>query len=77
MATKKELIKLINDFVGEGGYVPFEHGYRPHINAFGVGYGFIDHKLDSKTSLEDLTVAELQTTVNDLMGYWNYCHKEA
>lgn len=77
MRTKKELIKLIQDFIGEDGYVPFEHGYRPHINAYGVAYDHIDCRTGGKHCFEDMDEAQLTNIALDLLGYLNYCHLEA
>lgn len=38
--TKKEYIKAIKDFIGENGFMPFEHGYTSSI--------FLTHPKDNK-----------------------------
>lgn len=77
--TKEELIKNIQDFIGEGGYVPFEHGYRPHINSYGVGYDYMHLRIPQgkKAYFKNMTVEQLQAIVNDLFAYLNYCQNEA
>ena len=78
MRSKKELIRIIRDFIGEDGYVSFEHGFEPGFNAVGVGYGYVDLRIPidgkRKSFFKDMTPQQLTMIVIDLMRYLNYCH---
>ena len=80
--NKKVLIDKIKEFVGEGGLVPFEHGFpKPLVRAkkiwgvndttalcVGSPYGF---------PLEMLNDFELERINNTLHKYLKYCQTEA
>lgn len=77
MKTKEELIQTIQEFIGEGGYVAFEHGYEPGFNAVGVAYDHVDRRIpldgQSKSYFKDMTEAQLTMLSLDLVRYMNYC----
>lgn len=77
MFNKEILIRTIQDFVGEGGYVPFEHGFRPSFNAYGVAYDHIDRRIpldgERKAYFKDMTENQLVAIIIDLMRYLNFC----
>ena len=78
MRTKEELIQTIQEFVGEGGYVPFEHGFKPGFNAYGVAYDHVDLRIpldgERKFYFKDMSEMQLTAIIVDLMRYMNYCH---
>ena len=70
----------IRDFVGKDGYIPFEHGYRPAINAYAVDYEGIylraaEGAVKKKRILkyEDMDTKMLTAVILDLFRYLNYC----
>lgn len=77
MRTKEELIKIIQEFVGEDGYVAFEHGFEPGFNAVGVAYDHTDRRIplkgERKAYFKDMTAQQLTMLVLDLVRYLNYC----
>jgi hypothetical protein len=77
MKTKEELIRTIQDFIGEGGYVSFEHGYEPGFNAVGVAYDHVDRRIlfdgQSKSYFKDMNESQLTMLALDLLRYLNYC----
>jgi hypothetical protein len=77
MRTKEELIKTIKEFIGEDGYVAFEHGFRPGFNAYGVAYDHVDLRMaikgKRKSYFEDMTPQQLTMLLVDLVRYLNYC----
>lgn len=77
--TRDELIKEIQEFVGEGGYVAFEHGFRPNINSYGVGYDYMHLRMPmgEKRYFKDMDEAQLQNLLFVLFRYLNYCQKYA
>lgn len=78
METRENLIRMIQEFVGEGGYVAFEHGYKPTMAIYGVGYDYVDRRMfkgkDRKGYFQDMNTQALQNIVNELFNYYNYCH---
>lgn len=78
MRTKEELIQTIQEFVGEGGYVAFEHGFEPGFNAYGVAYDHTDRRIplngERKAYFKDMNEMQLTAIIIDLMRYMNYCH---
>lgn len=78
MRSKKELIQTIQEFVGEDGYIAFEHGFEPGFNAVGVAYDHVDRRVpldgQKKSYFKDMTPQQLTMIVIDLMRYLNYCH---
>ena len=71
----------IRDFVGEDGYIPFEHGYNPAINAYAVDYEGIHLRAAQGTAkrkrvlkYEDMDTKMLTAVILDLFRYLNYCH---
>lgn len=78
MKTKEELIQIIQEFVGEGGYVAFEHGFKPGFNAYGVAYDHTDRRIplngERKAYFKDMNEAQLTMIALDLLRYLNYCH---
>jgi hypothetical protein len=78
MKTKEELIQIIQEFIGEGGYVAFEHGFEPGFNAVGVAYDHVDRRIpidgQSKSYFKDMNESKLTMLALDLMRYENYCH---
>jgi hypothetical protein len=77
MRTKEELIQTIQDFIGEGGYVAFEHGFEPGFNAVGVAYDHVDRRIpldgQNKSYFKDMNEMQLTAIVIDLTRYLNYC----
>ena len=77
MRTKEELIQTIQEFIGEGGYVAFEHGFEPGFNAVGVAYDHVDRRIpldgQSKSYFKDMNEMQLTAIVVDLTRYLNYC----
>ena len=73
--NRERLIKDIQEFVGAGGYVAFEHGYKPTIAAYGVGYDHIDRQLKPrKVYFEEMNEVQLTNIILELFRYMNYCH---
>ena len=79
--SKEERIKIIQEFVGEGGYIAFEHGFRPNFNAYGIAYDHIDRRipLDGERIhyFKDMTNEQLDVIALDLIRYMNYCRNHA
>ena len=77
---KERLIQDIKDFVGEGGNIPFEHGYKPSLNASEVtSEGIIlrqpiSPKKGRKMSFEEMDEKMLTNVILELFRYYNYCH---
>ena len=79
-ARKERLLKDIREFVGVGGNVPFEHGFRPDFNASEVTDTEVvlrkpvgrEHR--RRIPLVELDADALLTIVLDLFRYQNYCH---
>lgn len=74
MYSKKELIKLIVDFIGPGGRLPFEHGFIPHMNVSEV----TDHSVivrgdQREISLESMEERSLTSLILTIFDYQNYC----
>lgn len=78
MRTKSDLIRIIQEFVGEDGYIPFEHGFKPGFNAYGVAYDHVDRRIPldgkRKSYFADMTAQQLTAILIDLIDYDNYCH---
>jgi len=78
MRSKEELITTIQEFIGEGGYVAFEHGFTPGFNAYGVAYDHVDRRIplggERKSYFKDMTEMQLTAIIIDLMRYQNYCY---
>ena len=78
MRTKEELIQAIQEFIGEDGYVAFEHGFEPGFNAVGVAYDHVDRRIpldgQSKSYFKDMNEMQLTAIAIDLVRYMNYCH---
>ena len=77
MRPKEELIQTIQEFIGEGGYVAFEHGFEPGFNAVGVAYDHVDRRIPldgkNKSYFKDMNEMQLTAIVVDLTRYLNYC----
>ena len=77
MRTKEELIQTIQEFIGEGGYVAFEHGFEPGFNAVGVAYDHVDRRIPldgkDKSYFKDMNENQLTAITIDLLRYLNYC----
>ena len=74
-------LKEIKDFIGNGGYVPFEHGFKPllRINArrvYAVNQYYIFY-LGGKKRLEELQETQLEAIYKELNRYLKYCQEEA
>ena len=79
LSRKERLIKDIREFVGRGGYVPFEHGFRPSINAQAVDENGIVLACRLGRGRRRIEFAEMDETtltnvVINLFRYVNYCH---
>ena len=78
MRSKEELITAIQEFIGVGGYVAFEHGFTPGFNAYGVAYDHVDRRIpldgERKSYFKDMTEMQLTAIIVDLMRYQNYCY---
>ena len=79
MRTKSDLIRIIQEFVGEGGYIPVtEHGFKPSIQIYGVAYDHVDRTMTSGKYrmgyFADMTAEELTEVILNLVDYENYCH---
>ena len=75
------VLKEIKDFIGNGGYVPFEHGFKTslRINArrvYAVDQYYIFY-LGGKKKLEELQEKQLEEIYNELNRYLKYCQEEA
>ena len=77
MTNKEQLIKDIQDFVGEGGYVAFEHGYNPTMAIYGVAYNYVDRTMASgkwrQGYFHEMSEEELTNIILELFRYMNYC----
>lgn len=82
-SEKDTLIRAIREFVGPGGCIAFEHGFRPKLNAqmvtdkevilrFAIGK---DKK--KKLPLENMDIDMLKTIIIDIFMYQNHCHLNA
>ena len=79
MRTKEELIRTLQEYIGEDGYIPFEHGFKPGFNAYGVAYDHVDQKVvpangERELYFKDMDEAQLTNVIIDLVRYQNYCH---
>ena len=76
--NRDQLIKDIKEFVGKDGYVPFEHGYQPTVNAYAVDYDGIWLKTTHKhRPFEEMCTEGIANIVFELFRYMNYCHLHA
>ena len=79
LTEKQRLIQDIRDFVGTGGYVPMEHGYRPSLNATAFDYDGMVLRLrigrERRTRIEysEMNEADLMKVILELFRYYNYC----
>lgn len=81
---RKNLEKKISDFVGKGGLVPFEHGYKNNIfykgkKVWGVSDTHLyfnggNVELSDQTNLSNDDLKDIYNTLED---YLEYCKKEA
>lgn len=82
-SEKQRLVTDIREFVGKGGYLPFEHGFRPSFNA----YAIYDEKVYLRAPtgkrrmrtipLEELDERQLTILIVDVFRYMNHCHLRA
>lgn len=81
MRSKEELIQTIQEFIGEDGFVAFEHGFEPGFNAVGVAYDHVDRRIpldgEKKSYFKDMTAEQLTMIVVDLVRYINHCNLRA
>lgn len=81
-ARKESLIRDIREFVGEGGLVAFEHGFKPSVNMYSVdengihrtvpdGSGGKKHSFVPFEEMDENTIKEI---IINLFRYLNYCH---
>lgn len=79
---KEILIQDIREFVGEGGLVAFEHGFKPSVNMYSVdgngihrtvpdGSGGKKHSFVPFEEMDENTIKEI---IINLFRYLNYCH---
>ena len=75
------MLKQIQDFIGVGGLVPFEHGFKNTIQYMGKKvWGVSDTHLyynGGKVELIELDDDILTQIMNNLNSYLNYCLTEA
>lgn len=75
---KAQLIQDIRDFLGEGGVLYFEHGYKPNFNAYGLDCNGVWHKTDHKyKKYEDMLPEQVANIVFEVFRYYNYCTNKA
>lgn len=80
LSRKERLIKDIREFVGPGGYVPFEHGFRPSINAQAVDEDGIvlvrrlGRERRRRIEFSEIDETTLTNVILNLFRYSNYCH---
>lgn len=75
--NRERLIKDIQEFIGEGGYVAFEHGYKPTLAIYGVAYDHVDRTMFSgkyrKGYFYEMNETQLTNIILELFRYMNYC----
>ena len=80
MTEKQRLITDIREFVCKDGHVPFEHGFRPSLNASEVdSEGIrlrspIGREKRRRIEFEEMDEEMLRKVILDLFRYLNYCH---
>jgi len=81
--NKERLIQDIREFVGPDGYVPFEHGYNPTMNASAIdGDGIIlrwpiGREKRHRIEFSDMDTGMLINVILELFRYQNHCHIRA
>lgn len=74
-------LKEIKDFIGSGGYVAFEHGFKTTLKINGRRVYAVDEDyifyLGGKKRLEELQETQLEEIYNELNRYLKYCQEEA
>ena len=72
---KEQLIQDIRDFLGEGGVLYFEHGYKPRFNAYGLDCnGIWNGTNHTYKKYEDMLPEQVANLVFEIFRYYNYCH---
>lgn len=80
---KDRLVRDIQEFVGENGLIPFEHGYRPQFNMWAVTDSVVKLRFPigrqhrKEVPLKELDEPQLTTIIIDLFRYLNWCHLKA
>lgn len=70
----------IREYVGDGGYIPFEHGYRPTMNIQAVEPDRIHLRFPIGRNrrrtipLSEMDGQMLMNVILELFRYQNYCH---
>lgn len=86
---RPQFINFIKRFVGKGGFIPFEHGYKPKTyyakynsigydfrKVYGIGYDFIAMP-KQRISIESLTNEQLKIVCKILYEYSFHCRYKA
>lgn len=86
---RPQFINFIKTFVGKGGFIPFEHGYKPKRyygkytsigydfkKVYGIGYNFIAMP-KQRIPIENLANEQLRILCKILYEYSFYCRYEA
>lgn len=77
---KEHLVRDIRDFIGEDGYIPMEHGYRPTLNAYafdqeGMLLRFpIGKERRRRIQYSEMDEDMLTKVILELFRYFNWCH---
>ena len=69
--------KKISEFVGEGGFCAFEHGFRPSFAMWGVSDTEVYLRRGGRKDIASLTEGQAETVYADLTEYERYCREEA
>ena len=76
-ARKESIIRDIREYVGKGGYVPFEHGYKPSVDMYAVDQKGIHRKAKKGCTFvpfEEMDEDALKDIIIELFRYGTYCH---
>lgn len=73
---KERLITDIREFLGEGGVLYFEHGYKPTFNAYGLDENgiYCHFSKNPYKKYEDMEPEQVANLVFEIFRYYNYCH---
>lgn len=71
--SKDDCLKNIQQFVGKGNFLSFEHGYRPQFDMWGLS-DTLAYQQGAKQELATLPVADLRKIWYSIMEYLVYCN---
>lgn len=70
---KYDYRQAIKDFVGEDGFVAFEHGFKPEFCMWGVSDKEVCLNQYGRHAIDELSDKQARMVLRDLLEYLNYC----